>query len=99
MAARIAPEFSDVPRKVVNSNLGHVDKERALRAGFPDKQTTQAAVRSPGDTIESGGLPEGAIPDSANVDRILVPIGEGGLAVYQIARNGNAVFKTIITAR
>jgi hypothetical protein len=33
------------------------------------------------------------MPDTAHSDRVLVPFGVNGYAVYQIARNGNAVFK------
>lgn len=79
--------------------MGHIDAERAARAGFENVRSAQAAVRDLGQSIRSSGFPEGTIPDSARADRVLVPIGDNGYAVYQIARNGNAVFKTILTAR
>ncbi|MEU4155633.1 RHS repeat-associated core domain-containing protein [Actinoplanes sp. NPDC026670] len=93
------PGVGDIPRKVVNSNMGHIDAERAARAGFDSVQSAQAAVRNLGDSIKRDGFPEGTIPDSARADRLLVPIGDNGFAVYQIATNGNAVFKTILTQR
>jgi hypothetical protein len=93
------PGVGDFPRKVVNSNMGHIDEERAARAGFETAQSAQASVRQLGDSIEANGFPEGTIPDTARSDRVLVPFGENGYAVYQIANNGNAVFKTILTAR
>jgi len=93
------PGVGDTPRKVVNSNTGHIDADRAARAGFDDVQSAQAAVRNLGDSIKSEGFPAGTIPDSARADRLLVPIGDNGYAVYQIATNGNAVFKTILTKR
>ncbi len=93
------PGVGDYPRKVVNSNMGHIDEERAARAGFESVQSAQVSVRQLGESIESDGFPEGTIPDTAREDRVLVPFGDNGYAVYQIAKNGNAVFKTILTAR
>ena len=93
------PGVGDVPRKVVNSNMGHIDEERAARAGFDTVQSAQAAVRQLGESIGTDGFPEGTIPDTARSDRLLVPFGDNGYAVYQIAKNGNAVFKTILIAR
>jgi hypothetical protein len=93
------PGAGDVPRKVVNSNMGHIDEERAARAGFDTVQSAQAAVRQLGESIGTDGFPEGTISDAARSGRLLVPFGENGYAVYQIAKNGNAVFKTILTAR
>jgi hypothetical protein len=89
----------DVPGKVVNSNLGHIDLERAQRAGFSDKQGAQQAVRDLTATIQRDGFPAGSIPDTARADRTLVPIGTTGYAVYQRMPNGNAVFKTILQRR
>jgi hypothetical protein len=93
------PGVGDIPRKVVNSNMGHIDAERAGRAGFDTVQDAQAAVRDLGTSIKEGGFPKGTIPDTARSDRLLVPIGKNGYAVYQILKNGNAVFKTILTQR
>lgn len=93
------PGAGDIPRKVVNSNMGHIDEERAARAGFDTVQSAQASVRELGESVGTDGFPEGTIPDTARSDRVLVPFGENGYAVYQIAWNGNAVFKTILTTR
>ena len=93
------PGVGDTPTKVVNSNLGHVDLERAQRAGFTTVRGAGDAVRSLGKSIETDGFPEGTIADTAHDDRLLVPIGTNGYAVYQIGSNGNAVFKTILNAR
>ncbi|NYI59986.1 RHS repeat domain-containing protein [Cellulomonas soli] len=96
---RDLPGVGDSPTKVVNSNMGHIDLERAARAGFEDVRSAQVAVRKLGRSIETNGFPEGTIADSAHADRVLAPMGENGYAVYQIKPNGNAVFKTILTAR
>ena len=87
------------PGKVVNSNMGHVDLERAQRAGFETVQDAQQGIRNLGESIGAHGFPSGTIRDTARADRVLVPIGSGGYAVYQIKKNGNAVFKTLLTAR
>ena len=93
------PGVGDVPRKVVNTNMGHVDAERAERAGFSSVQEARSAVRDLGKSIETNGFPEGTIPDTVRSDRVLVPFGQGGYVVYQIKPNGNAVFKTILEQR
>jgi RHS repeat-associated protein len=95
----MCPPVGGIPKKVVNSNMGHIDLERAQRAGFSDKQSAQQAVRDLSATIQRDGFPEGSIPDTARTDRILVPIGSTGYAVYQCMPNGNAVFKTILQRR
>ena len=46
----------------------------------------------------SGGFPANAIADTAYVDRVLVPIGDNGVAVYQVAKNGTAKLKTVLIA-
>ena len=33
------------------------------------------------------------------LDRVLVPIGNNGLAVYQVAKNGTAKLRTILIAK
>ncbi|GAA3207085.1 LamG-like jellyroll fold domain-containing protein [Actinocorallia longicatena] len=93
------PGVGDLPSKVVNSNMGHVDLTRAERAGFTTIRGARDAVRDLGKQIEKSGFPEGTISDTAHADRVLVPIGEKGYAVYQIKPNGNAVFKTILERR
>ena len=52
-----------------------------------------------GKSIERDGIPKGTIPDTARVDRLLVPLNDKAYAVYQIKPNGNAVFKTILEKR
>jgi hypothetical protein len=98
-AAIKIPGVGDKPTKVVNTNISHVDAERATRAGFDSVSSAKEAVKQLGKSIESNGFPAGTIADTARADRVLVPIGDNGYAVYQIGKNGNAVFKTILTAK
>jgi hypothetical protein len=92
------PESEMFPGRLLTATWGTSTK-RAARAGFDTVQSAQASVRQLGESIGTDGFPEGTIPDTARSDRVLVPFGEDGYAVYQIAKNGNAVFKTILTAR
>lgn len=93
------PGPGDKPKKVVNSNMGHIDQARAERAGFATQREATDAVRELSDKIGRDGFPAGTIADTARADRVLVPIGSKGYAVYQIKPNGNAVFKTILERR
>jgi hypothetical protein len=93
------PKVGEKPRKTVNSNMAHVDDARAQRAGYANAQEAQQAVRDLSARVDRDGFPEGTIPDTARSDRVLVPIGSNGYAVYQIKPNGNAVFKTILEKR
>lgn len=92
------PGPGDIPTKVVNSNMPHAADQAAERLGFDNVQSARAALQELGRSIETSGFPEGTIPDS-NPGRVLVPFGNGGYAVYQIAKNGNAVLKTVLVAR
>ncbi|GAB3453272.1 hypothetical protein GCM10027436_53780 [Actinophytocola sediminis] len=79
--------------------MGHIDLERAQRAGFDDLPSAQQAIRELGDDITRHGFPKGSISDTVRADRTLVPLGTNGYAVYQRKSNGNAVFKTILTRK
>jgi len=46
--------------------------------------------------IGTTGWPKGSIPDTAHIDRVLVPVGEAGMAVYQVGKNGTAKLKTVL---
>ena len=48
--------------------------------------------------LKRSGWPEGTIPDT-NPDSVLVPIGKGGYAVYQVMKNGTARLETVLIAR
>ncbi|OXM43414.1 hypothetical protein CFP75_38610, partial [Amycolatopsis alba DSM 44262] len=100
-AARVVlPKIGEKPRKVVNSNVKHLrDDERWKRGGFADEKSAREAVQGLGKSIERDGFPKGTIPDTARVDRLLVPLNDKVYATYQIAPNGNAVFKTILVKR
>ena len=73
--------------------------ERAVERGvFPDAKSAAEALKTLGKQIEKTGFPVGSILDTAHADRILVPIGENGMAVYQVAKNLTAKLKTVLIA-
>uniref|UniRef100_UPI00398C235C RHS repeat-associated core domain-containing protein n=1 Tax=Polaromonas sp. YR568 TaxID=1855301 RepID=UPI00398C235C len=81
--------------KAVNSNLGHATS-RAVERGVLTAEEAANGLRALSTEIGKTGWPKGSIPDTANIDRVLVPIGEAGMAVYQVGKNGTAKLKTVL---
>ena len=75
--------------------------ERAVERGiFKTPETARDALKALKEKIgNSGSFPNGSISDTSRPDRVLVPIGEAGMAVFQVAKNGTAKLKTILNAR
>ena len=84
------------PKKVSNSNLPHAIDRAVERGVFPDRSTASDALKSLGKRIERNGFPAGTIKDTAHADRALVPSGNNGMVVYQIAKNGTTKIKTVL---
>jgi RHS repeat-associated protein len=84
------------PKKVSNSNLPHTIERAVERGIYPDAKTASDALKGLGKQIEKNGWPAGTIRDTANADRVLVPTGNNGMVVYQIAKNGTAKIKTVL---
>ena len=82
--------------KVINSNLGHAAQRAAERAGFADAKSAAEALRKLGRQIGRSGIPGNAIPDTRRPDRILVPFGDGAVAVYQVTKGGKLRLKTTL---
>jgi hypothetical protein len=63
--------------------------------------STQAtnALKKLSENITQSGFPSNAILDTAYADRVLVPVGNNEMAVYQVAKNGSAKLKTILIAK
>jgi hypothetical protein len=86
-------------KKAVNSNLQHA-VDRAVQHGvFSTRAEATERLRQLTRRITDSGLPEGAIRDTARADRVLVPIGNSGMAVYQVSKNGTAKLKTVLIAK
>ncbi|MCE2593852.1 hypothetical protein K6Y31_03380 [Motilimonas cestriensis] len=86
-------------KKATNANMPHA-RERAVERGvFPDAESASTGLKNLSSEISSNGFPKGSIIDPAHADRVLVPVGNNGMAVYQIAKNGTAKLKTILIAK
>ncbi|WP_447767547.1 hypothetical protein [Sphingobacterium faecium] len=82
-------------KKAVNSNLPHAVE----RGVFATKTEASAVLKNLTSNISKNGFPSGSILDPSYVDRVLVPIGNGGVASYQVAKNGTASLKTVLIAK
>ena len=86
--------------KAVNSNLQHAIAQGVSRGIFPNAEVAGAALRAVTDGIRaSKTFPAGTLVDTARAGRFLVPVGDGGYAVYQLGKNGTARLKTTLIAR
>lgn len=85
--------------KAVNSNLPHAIEQGIVRGVFANKTEASTMLKSLTSQISKSGFPAGAFKDPSYLDRVLVPIGNGGLAAYQVAKNGTAAIKTILIAK
>jgi hypothetical protein len=66
---------------------------------FGTEEEAATALRDLSTKItKAGEFPAGAIRDSARADRVLVPVGNDGMAVYQVGANGTAKLKTVLNA-
>lgn len=84
------------PKKVANSNMEHAVERAVERGVYPDAKTAREALQNLGAQIKNSGWPAGTIKDTAHIDRVLVPAGNNGMVVYQIAKNGTAKLKTVL---
>jgi RHS repeat-associated protein len=95
-AGNIASVFTIA--KAVNSNLPHAVANAVERGIFPTADIAADELRALTAQITANGFPANAILDTARADRVLVPIGNAGMAVYQVAKNGTAKLKTVLNA-
>jgi RHS repeat-associated protein len=86
-------------KKAVNSNLGHATERAVERGIYPDAKSAAEGLKNLTNDISKNGFPRGTIPDTAHADRVLVPVGSNGLAVYQVGKNGTAKLKTTLNRR
>lgn len=85
--------------KAVNTNIIHAIEQGVERGIFADKKEAVTMLKNLTSEISKNGFPSGAFKDPSKLDRVLVPVGNGGLAVYQVAKNGTAALKTVLIAR
>ena len=85
--------------KAVNSNLPHAIEQSVVRGIFSDAKTASTSLKNLTKSISKGGFPTGSFNDPCKLDRVLVPIGEGGLAAYQVSKNGTTALKKVLIAK
>lgn len=85
--------------KAVNSNLTHAAEQAAGRGVAPSVASAANGLRELSRQITASGFPAGTTRDTAHADRVLVPFGNAGYAVYQVAKNATAKLKTVLIAR
>lgn len=83
-------------KKAVNSNMPHAVERGVERGIFDSAKIARERLKQLSDSITKNGFPDGTIKDTIRDDRVLVPVGEGGYAVYQIGNNGTAKLKTVL---
>ncbi len=98
-SAKAALTSIPVPKKVVNTGLPHATERAVERNIFGSAKEAREGLKKLSDDIGKKGFPPGTILDSPRTDRVLVPVGNNGYAVYQIQSNGNAVLKTILNVK
>ncbi len=86
------------PNRVVNSYMVHAATQAVERAGYRSVGEASDALKTLSKSIQRSGFPSGTIADT-RPNRWLVPIGDGGLAVYQLRSNGTAVLRTVLEVR
>jgi RHS repeat-associated protein len=84
--------------KAVNSNLPHAAGRAVERGIFNSREAANRGLAALTSRIGKKGFPANSFLDPSKCDRVLVPIRNAGLAVYQMAKNGTAKLKTVLNA-
>jgi len=94
-------EVGGIPniKKANNSNLPHAIERAVERNVFDNAKHASDALKGLSKNISKDGFPSNAILDTAHPDRVLVPAGNNGMVVYQVAKNGTAKLKTVLIAK
>lgn len=79
--------------------MSHAVERGVERGVFGTKEQASEMLKALAKLIKKNGVPANAIKDTAHADRILVPVGNNGMAVYQVAKNGTAKLKTVLNAK
>ncbi|MCG8417974.1 MAG: Hint domain-containing protein [Proteobacteria bacterium] len=86
--------------KAVNSKLPHAIDQGVARGVFSNANEAGSALRELTKQISNtGAFPKGTLVDTARANSFLVPVGNNGLAVYRLGRNGTAILKTVLVAK
>src|SRR5690606_9240883 len=87
-------------KKAVNSNLPHAVDRAVERGVFGSADAAGTALRNlTAQITRTGTFPSGTLVDTARPGRFLVPIGNNGMAVYQLGSNGTTKLKTVLISK
>lgn len=94
--------FAELPKvnKAVNSNLSHAIERAVERAVYDDEKTARSELKAVSTSITTNkSFPSGSFLDSSYTDRVLVPVGNNGLASYKVSKKGTASLKTVLNKK
>lgn len=97
-AQRVASSELPPVKKAVHSNMPHAVERGLERNVFTTEAEARAALDALKKQIKKSGFPEGTLRDT-HENSWLVPVGNNGLAVYRLLKNGSAQLRTILIAR
>lgn len=81
----------------MNSNIEHAVERGIEREVFKNVDEAKKVLKETSEWISKNkNFPEGSLKDPSYTDRVLVPVGNNGMASYQIAKNGTAKLKTVL---
>lgn len=82
--------------KAVNSGLPHAIERAVERGVSKNADEAREALTNLSKRVGANDFPAGTIVDPSKADRLLVPFGNEGVAVYQVVKNGSAKLKTVL---
>lgn len=89
--------------KAVNTKLPHAIERGVERGVFSDSAEAGSVLRNLTRQIGNRGFPSGTIQDSANgvarANSFLLPVGNGGVAVYRVNQRGVASLRYVLNRR
>jgi hypothetical protein len=86
-------------KKAIFGTRGQHAVDQGVRGIFNSAEAGKLELQELVSSIEKNGLPEGTIPDTTRPDSVLVPVGNDGLAVFRVKKNGTAELRTTLNRK
>ena len=84
-------------KKAIFGPLGPHAVEQGFERGiFKSKKAGKQELKRLISSIKKDGFPKGTMPDTTRPDSVLVPVGNDGLAVFRVKKNGTAELRTTL---
>ncbi len=90
------PNLPSVKKGIFGTRGPHAVARGVERSVFDSSESAEEALKNLVASLKGNGFPSGTIPDTARPDSVLVPIGNGGLAVFRVRPNGTAELRTVL---